>query len=155
MEQGRAAVCDAFGITLKDHVDPLPISAVYGMPEVAAAGLTEEACQERGLAYEVGRCPFDVIPRGVISGHTDGMLKLIFSPDDRKLLGVHAIAEVASELVGMGQAVLHYGGSIDAFIDLTLNTPTYTMAYKVAAADGLMRLSRSRGPEFIAAFRSG
>ena len=37
----------------------------------------------------------------------------------------------------MGQAVLHYGGSIDAFIDLTLNTPTYTMAYKVAAADGL------------------
>jgi hypothetical protein len=55
----------------------------------------------------------------------------------------------------MGQAVLHYGGSIDAFIDLTLNTPTYTMAYKVAAADGLLRLARSRGPAFIASFRSG
>ena len=155
MEQGRAAVCHAFGITLKDHVDPMPISAVYGMPEVAGAGLTEEDCQAQGIAYEVGRCRFDAIPRGVISGHTEGLLKLVFRPDDRKLLGVHAIAEVAAELVGMGQAVLHYGGSIDAFIDLTLNTPTYTMAYKVAAADGLMRLSRSRGPAFIASFRSG
>jgi NAD(P) transhydrogenase len=154
MEQGRAAVCDAFGITLKDHVDPLPISAVYGMPEVAGAGQTEEICQANGIEYEVGRCRFDEIPRGVISGHTDGMLKLIFRPGDRKLLGVHAIAEVASELVGMGQAVLHYGGSIDAFVDLTLNTPTYTMAYKVAAADGLMRLARGRGPAFLASFRS-
>jgi NAD(P) transhydrogenase len=69
-------------------------------------------------------------------------------------LGVHAISEVASELVGMGQAVLHYGGTIDAFIDLTLNTPTYTMAYKYAAADGLLRLYRSRGPEFLATFRT-
>jgi NAD(P) transhydrogenase len=155
MEQGRAAVCDAFGITLKDHVDPLPISAVYGMPEVAGAGLTEEACQAQGIAYEVGRCRFDAIPRGVISGHTEGMLKLVFAPDDRTLLGVHAIAEVAAELVGMGQAVLHYGGSIDAFIDLTLNTPTYTMAYKVAAGDGLLRLARGRGPAFLAALRSG
>jgi NAD(P) transhydrogenase len=154
MEQGRAAVCHAFGITLKDHVDPLPISAVYGMPEVAGAGFTEEACQEQGIAYEVGRCRFDAIPRGVISGHTEGMLKLVFRPNDRKLLGVHAISEVAAELVGMGQAVLHYGGTIDAFIDLTLNTPTYTMAYKVAAADGLLQLARSRGPAFIASFRS-
>jgi NAD(P) transhydrogenase len=154
MEQGRTAVCHALGIRLKDHVDPLPISAVYGMPEVAGVGFTEEACQAQGIAYEVGRCRFDEIPRGVISGHTEGMLKLIFAPDDRRLLGVHAIAEVAAELVGMGQAVLHYGGAIDAFVDLTLNTPTYTMAYKVAAADGLLRLARGRGPAFVASFRS-
>jgi NAD(P) transhydrogenase len=155
MEQGLAAVCHAFGITLKDHVDPLPISAVYGMPEVAGAGLTEEACRAQGIAYEIGRCRFDEIPRGVISGHTEGMLKLVFAPDDRRLLGVHAIGEVAAELVGMGQAVLHYGGALDAFIDLTLNTPTYTMAYKLAAADGLLRLARSRGPAVLASFTTG
>jgi len=154
MEQGRAAVCHAFGITLKNHVDPMPIAAVYGMPEVAGAGLTEEACQAQGIRYEVGRCRFGEIPRGVISGHTAGMLKLVFDPDDRKLLGVHVISDVASELVGMGQVVLHFGGSIDAFIDLTLNTPTYTMAYKVAAGDGLMRLARRHGPAFIASYRS-
>ncbi|HVL25605.1 MAG TPA: FAD-dependent oxidoreductase [Thermomicrobiales bacterium] len=154
MEQGRAAVCHAFGITLKDHVHPLPVSAVYGMPEVAGAGLTEEACQEQGIAYEVGRCRFDEIPRGVISGRTEGLLKLVFGQEDRKLLGVHAIADMASELVGMGQAVLHFGGSIDTFIDLTLNTPTYTMAYKVATADGLMRLARRHGPAFLASFQS-
>jgi NAD(P) transhydrogenase len=154
MEQGRAAVCHAFGITLKDHVHPLPISAVYGMPEVAGAGLTEEACRRQEIAYELGRCRLDQIPRGVISGHADGLLKLIFRPEDRTLLGVHVLSDVASELVGMGQAVMHFGGSIDAFVDLTLNTPTYTMAYKFAAADGLLRLARSRGSAFIASFES-
>jgi NAD(P) transhydrogenase len=154
MEQGRAAVCHAFGIT-KEHVDPLPISAVYGMPEVAGAGLTEGAWQEQGIAYEVGRCRFGEIPRGVIAGDSEGMLKLVFAPDDRRLLGVHAIGEVAADLVGMGQAVLHCGGAIDAFIDLTLNTPTDTVAYKLAAADGLLRLARGRGPDFLAGFTAG
>jgi hypothetical protein len=55
----------------------------------------------------------------------------------------------------MDQAVLHHDGSIDVFIDLTLNTPSYAMAYKYAAADGLLRLSRSRGPDFLALFRAG
>jgi NAD(P) transhydrogenase len=154
MEQGQAAVCHAFGMTLKDYVDPMTMSAVSGMPEVAGDGPTEGACREQRIAYAVGRRRFDDVARGVISGRTDGLLKLVFRPADRKLLGVHAIAEVAAELVGMGQAVLHDGGSIDACIALTLNTPTYTMAYKIAAADRLRRLARSRGPAFVASFRS-
>ncbi len=43
MEQGRAAVCHAFGIPFEGTVDPAPVSAVYGMPEVSGAGLTERA----------------------------------------------------------------------------------------------------------------
>jgi NAD(P) transhydrogenase len=48
MEQGRAAVCSAFAIPFEGVVDPAPVSAVYGMLEVSGAGLTEEACLERG-----------------------------------------------------------------------------------------------------------
>ena len=55
MEQGRAAVCNAFGIPFEGTVDPSPVSAVYGMPEVSGAGLTEEQCRDKGLDYEVGR----------------------------------------------------------------------------------------------------
>jgi NAD(P) transhydrogenase len=43
MEQGRVAVCHAFGIPFEGTVDPTPVSAVYGMPEVSGAGLTESA----------------------------------------------------------------------------------------------------------------
>jgi NAD(P) transhydrogenase len=143
MEQGRVAACQAFDIDFLEMVDPIPISAVYGMPEMAGVGLTEEQCQAQGLEYAVGRSTFASIPRGAISGH-DGLLKLIFRRDDRRLLGVHCLGEIASEIIGAGQMVLHYGGTIDIFSKITLPTPTYSYAYKNAAFDGLRRLMNAQ-----------
>jgi NAD(P) transhydrogenase len=141
MEQGRVAACLAFGIDFLNVVDPIPILAVYGMPELAGVGLTEEQCQAQGLDYAVGRCAFASLPRGAISGH-DGLLKLLFRRDDWRLLGVHCLGEIASEIIGAGQMVLHYGKTIDSFSAITLPTPTYSYAYKIAAFDGLRRLQR-------------
>src|SRR5260221_4916270 len=58
MEQGRVAACHALGIPFAGTVDPTPVSAVYGMPEVAGAGLTEAQCQAQRNDYEVGRSEF-------------------------------------------------------------------------------------------------
>ena len=60
------------------------------------------------------------------------------------MLGVHIVGEVASELVHIGQFVMHEGGTIDRFIDATFAVPTRSEAYKYAAYDGLMRLERRR-----------
>ena len=139
MEQGRIAACSIFGIELKGIVDPMRPSAVYSMPEVAGVGLTEEQCRLQGLDYVVGRSDLSLIPRGAIAGH-GGILKLIFSKKDRRLLGVHCFGDIASELVGIGQMVIHFNGSIDTFLEVTLNTPTYTYAYKYAAIDGILKL---------------
>jgi NAD(P) transhydrogenase len=63
MEQGRVAVCHALGIDLKRSVASVPLIGVYSMPEIAMAGLTEEAAASQGIDYEVGRCDFSRIPR--------------------------------------------------------------------------------------------
>jgi NAD(P) transhydrogenase len=139
MEQGRSAACHALGIPFAGTVDPTPVSAVYGMPEVAGAGLTEEQCQAQGIDYAVGRSEFDLIPRGAIAGH-GGLLKLIFRKDNQKLIGVHCIGDIASELVGIGQMVIHFGGTLGVFDEVSMNTPTYSYAYKYAASDGFRRL---------------
>jgi NAD(P) transhydrogenase len=144
MEQGRVAMFRAFSLPFRKAVHPLAVSAVYGVPEVAGVGLTEEQCQDQGFEYEVGRCDLALTPRGAIAGHS-GLLKLIFRRDDRRLLGVHIIGDIASELVAMGQAVINSGGAIDVFAALTLNTPAYTHAYKYATFDGLLRLAESQG----------
>lgn len=144
MEQGRVAVHHAFSLPFKKAVDPLAISAVYGVPEVAGVGLTEEQCRDQGLEYAVGRCDLAATPRGAISGH-GGLLKLLFRRDDRRLLGVHIFGDIASELIGIGQAVINSGEPIDVFATLTLNTPTYTYAYKYATFDGLLRLAEPLG----------
>jgi NAD(P) transhydrogenase len=144
MEQGRAAICQAFGIPFEGIVDPCPVSAVYGMPEVSGAGLTEEQCRERGLDYEVGRANLGLTPRGAIAGR-GGLLKLIFLKADRKLIGVHCIGDLASEIVGIGQMVIRCGGTMNTIANMSMNTPTYSYAYKYAAFDGLRRVvSRER-----------
>lgn len=144
-EQGRVAACHALGLGFKMKLDPLSVSAVYSVPELAGVGLTEDNAKEQGIDYEVGRCSFGEIPRGLISGDTDGILKLVFRRKDRRLLGVHILGDIASELIALGQATLYNSGTIDVFNNLTVATPTYTMAYKYAAFDGFKRLAAGGG----------
>lgn len=146
MEQGRVAACNAFNLAFKEAMDLLPVWAVYSVPEVAGVGLTEEDAKAQGIDYEVGRSNFSALPRGIISGHSDGMLKLVFQRNDRRLLGVHALGDIASELIGLGQVTIHLRGEIGIFNQLTFATPTYTMAYKFAAFDGFRRLAEKEKP---------
>jgi NAD(P) transhydrogenase len=143
MEHGRAAICHAFGIPFEGIVDPAPVSAVYGMPEVSGAGLTEEQCRDEGLDYEVGRADLARTPRGAIAGR-GGRLKLIFLKKDRKLVGVHCIGDIASEIVGIGQMAIRCGATMNTIANMSLNTPTYSYAYKYATFDGLRRLAAAR-----------
>ena len=140
-EQGRVAACHAFGLGFKVKLDTLSVSAVYSIPELAGVGLTEDNAKEKGIDYEVGRCGFEETARGLISGNTDGILKLVFRRQDRRLLGVHILGDIASELIALGQAALYNSDAIDVFNNLTVATPTYTMAYKYAAFDGFKRLA--------------
>ena len=144
MQQGRAAAAHACGLVFGVVVDQIPSAAVYGVPEVAGVGATEEEVSAAGVPYVVGRCDLGRTARGAIAGH-GGLLKLIFRADDRKLLGVHCFGDIASEVVGLGQVVLHVGASVELFLTLALNTPTYSYAYHDAAIDGLTRLTEVMG----------
>lgn len=132
MEQGRVAICHAFGIPFKETVDPLPPYAVYSIPEVAMVGLTEESARAQGVDHEVGRGWFAGNAKATIPGFTEGLVKLVFRRDDRALLGVHILGEGPSELIHTGQAVIHSGGAIDQFIHATFCSPTRSEAYKYA-----------------------
>ena len=140
MEQARVAMVHAFDLHYKEQISPVPPMALYTIPEIAMVGRTEEACREQGLPYLVGRSYYDKSPRGQIIGDTTGMLKLIFSPGDKKLLGVHHIGELASELVHIGAQVMAQSGTIDSFIDAVYNYPSLADSYKYAAYDGLGQL---------------
>jgi NAD(P) transhydrogenase len=140
MEQGRVAACYAMEIPFKETVDPMPPFGVYSVPEAAMVGLTEEDAVAQGIDYEVGRGWFAGNTRATIAGATDGLVKLVFRREDRKLLGVHVLGDHATELVHQGQAALNYDGTIDYFIHSTFNVPTESEAYKYAAYDGLQRL---------------
>ncbi|HZD70952.1 MAG TPA: Si-specific NAD(P)(+) transhydrogenase [Actinomycetes bacterium] len=144
MEQGRVAATHAFGIDFKQTMDPLPPHGVYCIPEAAMVGMTEQAAKGAGIDCEVGRGWFQHSPRAQIAGATEGLIKLVFRRDDRRLLGVHIVGEIAGELIHQGQAAIGAGEPIDTFIDRTFNLPTYSETYKYAAYDGLQRLQGTR-----------
>jgi len=137
MEQARVAMVHAFDLKYKTRVAPIFPLAIYTIPELAMAGETEESCREKGIDYCVGRAQYRENARGQIAGDLGGQLKLVFRYPDKRLLGVHIIGESASELVHVGLMVLHAGGTIDTFIDVVFNYPTFGETYKYAAYDGL------------------
>jgi NAD(P) transhydrogenase len=141
MEQGRVAVCHAFGLKYKQRVASLLPMGIYTIPEISAAGESEASCKEKGIEYCVGRASYANNARGHIVGDTTGLLKLIFAPAGRKLLGVSMIGESATELIHIGMMILDNGLSIDEFIEQVFNYPTLSEMYKYAAYDGLGNLS--------------
>jgi NAD(P) transhydrogenase len=141
MEQGRVAVCHAFGLKYKQRVASLLPMGIYTIPEISSAGETEESCKEKKIDYCVGRAHYENNARGHIIGDTAGMLKLIFARADRKLLGISVIGESATELIHIGMMVLDNGLTIDEFIEQVFNYPTLSETYKYAAYDGLGNLA--------------
>ncbi len=144
MEQGRIAVCHAFDLKYKTHLASLLPYGIYTIPEVSSLGESEESCKEKKIAYVVGKNRFGQHARGQIIGDLDGMIKLVVAAPSGKILGVHVIGEMASELVHVGLAAMHFEGTIDFFIQAVFNYPTLGDVYKYAAYDALGKLNELR-----------
>jgi NAD(P) transhydrogenase len=142
MEQARAAVVHIFNLEYKETLAPFLPLAVYAIPEISAVGLTEDECREKNIPYLVGRSYYEENARGQIIGDESGMIKLVFAPMNKKLLGAHIIGEQASELIHIASHVMLDGGPIDEFIAAVYNYPTLSDSYQYAAYDGLKNYAK-------------
>jgi NAD(P) transhydrogenase len=142
MEQARVAVCQAFGFTYKRQVSELLPYGIYTIPEVSCVGLSEEDAIARGHQVVVGRALYKHNARGRIIGDTDGLVKLVFEKQSRKLIGTNCIGDRATEIVHIGQALILTGGTVDTLIEMVFNYPTLAECYKYAAYDALGRWAK-------------
>jgi len=139
MEQGRLAVCHAFGEQTHSIPDLFPYG-IYAVPEISMVGKTEKQLTDASIPYEAGIAQYTELARGQLLGDETGMLKLLIHQDNHKILGVHVIGTGATELIHIGQAVMAFGGTVDFFIHNVFNYPTLAEAYKVAALNGINKL---------------
>ena len=138
-EQGRHAACHMFGIPTHSIPSLFPFG-IYAIPEISWVGANEAELTLTGVPFETGVARYKEIARGQIMGDLDGMLKLIFQIDTRKILGVWCMGTQATELVHIGQAVMALEGTLDYFVTTVFNYPTLAECYKVAALDGFNKL---------------
>jgi len=135
MEQGRRAASHILGEQRSQSINLVPIG-IYAVPELSSVGLSEEqARSEYGDGILIGRADFEEVARGQIAGIQDGMLKMIADQEGLQILGVHIVAEGATDLIHTAEMAILNGNTVDAFLDNILNFPTLGEAYRIAAID--------------------
>jgi len=82
------------------RIDPMAIpGGVYTEPQVASFGLNEERAKQSGVRYEKATFPYRGAGKSVAVDKTDGMVKVLFDPQTREILGAHIVGAEATELI--------------------------------------------------------
>lgn len=143
-DQGRFAATHLLGDAGETRLLRNVPTGIYTIPEISSIGKTERELTEERIPYEVGHSLFRHLARAQIVGKTAGMLKILFHRETLEILGIHCFGDQAAEIIHIGQAVMAQpgsGNSLMYFIDTTFNYPTMAEAYRVAALNGLNRVS--------------
>jgi NAD(P) transhydrogenase len=139
MEQARMAMCVACEVDYKDVVAPILPTGIYTIPEASMAGETEDSLKSKGIDYVVGRARYMDNARGQIVGDESGLLKLIFRHEDMRLLGVHLVGELATELVHIGLIAMMAEAGAEIFNRTCFNYPTLGDLYKYATYEAILK----------------
>jgi NAD(P) transhydrogenase len=139
MEQGRIAALSAFGEPAARLSELIP-TGIYAIPEISFVGRTEEELTEAAIPYVAGVAWWRELAKAMMMREEEGLLKILVSPEDRRLLGVHVIGAQATDLVHIGQALMDRDEALDFLVTAVFNYPTLAEAYKVAGLDALNRM---------------
>jgi dihydrolipoamide dehydrogenase len=114
--------------------DPLSIPSVaYTDPEVAWMGLTEIEAKEQGVEYEKGVFPWSASGRALGIGRDEGLTKLLFDADSKRIIGAGIVGPNAGELIGEAMLALEMGADMED-IGLTIHPhPTLVETICLAA----------------------
>ncbi|MCQ2365459.1 MAG: dihydrolipoyl dehydrogenase [Akkermansia sp.] len=129
------------GMFREDYLPKRPVhvpGCTYCHPQVASIGKRERELKDAGVAYKVGKFPFQAIGRAVTEGKTEGFVKLLFGAEHGELLGAHLVGENATELIAAPGLALT-GEMTDEDLDAMIYAhPTLAEALHeaVLAADG-------------------
>ena len=116
------------------HVDFNTVPwVIYTSPEIAWVGQTEQQLKAAGVAYRAGMFPFIANGRARALGDTRGFVKLLADAKDDRVLGMHAIGPMVSELVSEGVVAMEFGAASEDIARICHAHPSLSEAVKEAA----------------------
>ena len=114
------------------NYDVIP-AVIYTLPEVAAAGKTEEQLKEENIKYKIGKFPFLANSRAKVNNETEGFVKIIADEKSDKVLGVHMIGPHVGTMIAEMVLAMEFGASSEDIARTCHAHPTHTEAIKEAA----------------------
>lgn len=121
--QGKRAVNAILGETDNIRLDIMP-SAVFTTPEASMVGVTDSYCKENGIEMMVKKAFFRANGKAVAMNETDGILKLVVSAADGKILGCHILGPHAADLIQEVAALMNKNATVDELKDIIHAHPT-------------------------------
>jgi dihydrolipoamide dehydrogenase len=132
MHEGRVAAENAAGEDVLFDARSIPAVA-YTDPEVAWTGLTETRARAEGIPFEKGAFPWAASGRALSTGRSDGVTKVLYDPETKRVLGAGIVGVNAGELIAEAVHALEMGAEAE---DLALTVhphPTLSETSGLAA----------------------
>jgi len=116
------------------HVDFNTVPwVIYTSPEIAWVGRTEQQLKKDGVAYRAGSFPFMANGRARALGDTTGFVKVLADAKTDRILGVHIIGPLASELIAEAVVAMEFGAASEDIAMICHAHPSLSEAMKEAA----------------------
>jgi dihydrolipoamide dehydrogenase len=118
----------------RSHVDFNTVPwVIYTAPEIAWVGQTEQQLKAAGVAYRAGTFPFSANGRARALGDIRGFVKLLADAKTDRILGMHAIGPMVSELIAEGVVAMEFGAASEDIARICHAHPSLAEAVKEAA----------------------
>ncbi len=119
---------------MKSSFEPMTIPSVaYTDPEIAWMGLSETEAKKQGIEYEKGAFPWAASGRSLGLGRDEGLTKILFDKDSKRILGAGIVGPNAGELIAEAVLALEMGADAED-ISLTIHAhPTLSETFNFAA----------------------
>ncbi|HEY5897439.1 MAG TPA: dihydrolipoyl dehydrogenase [Burkholderiales bacterium] len=106
---------------------------IYTAPEIAWVGKTEQQLKAEGVAYKAGRFPFAYNGRALSREEPEGFVKILADARSDRILGVHAIGSLASELISEAVVAMEFGASAEDIARICHAHPSMSEVMREAA----------------------
>lgn len=106
---------------------------IFTSPTFAAAGLTDEEANARGLNCECRVLPMSAVPRALVNRDTRGFMKIVAEAGSGKILGASMVADGAGDVIHSAVLAIEFGLTTDDIANTWAPYLTFAEAFKLAA----------------------
>jgi dihydrolipoamide dehydrogenase len=106
---------------------------IYTAPEIAWVGRTEQQLKSEGVPYRAGRFPFAYNGRALGREEPEGFVKILAEAETDRVLGVHVIGSLASELIAEAVMAMEFGASAEDIARICHAHPSMSEVMREAA----------------------
>jgi dihydrolipoamide dehydrogenase len=130
--EAEVAVNDILGDQDAMRYDAIP-GVIYTNPELASVGLSEAQAAAQGLPYAVVKLPMRYSGRYLAENEGgDGLCKLVYCPDSRRVLGLAALCNYASEFIVTAGLAIEAGLTLEQLKKVIFPHPTVAEIFREA-----------------------